>query len=251
MDSKIQTKLKDRFNLIKNFYISHSRMPSYSEMSFLFGVKSKNAVFKIVNRLIELNLLKKDEKGYLSFSSNPFSIKLLGYVEAGFPSPAEEELMDTLSLDRFLVDNPESTFMLKVSGDSMIEAGILPGDYVIVDRAKTPNEHDIVIAQVDGKWTMKYLIRDKSRNRNSDMNNISHNRGNDNNVSSSNNNYRSSNINNNTDEQIKKNINLLQQNTDGETDYILLPANSKYKPIRPKNELVIAGVVVGVARKYK
>ncbi len=227
MNKQIQTKLKDRFNLIKNFYINHSRMPSYSEMSFLFGVKSKNAVFKIVNRLIELNLLKKDAKGYLSFSSNPFSIKLLGYVEAGFPSPAEEELMDTLSLDRFLVDNPESTFMLKVSGDSMIEAGILPGDYVIVDRAKTPNEHDIVIAQVDGKWTMKYLIRDKARNRNKDMNN-------------------------NTDKQIiKKNINLLQQNTDGETDYILLPANSKYKPIRPKNELVIAGVVVGVARKYK
>ena len=227
MNKQIQTKLKDRFNLIKNFYINHSRMPSYSEMSFLFGVKSKNAVFKIVNRLIELNLLKKDEKGYLSFSSNPFSIKLLGYVEAGFPSPAEEELMDTLSLDRFLVDNPESTFMLKVSGDSMIEAGILPGDYVIVDRAKTPNEHDIVIAQVDGKWTMKYLIRDKARNRNKDMNN-------------------------NTDKQIiKKNINLLQQNTDGETDYILLPANSKYKPIRPKNELVIAGVVVGAARKYK
>ncbi len=226
MDKQIQSKLKERFNLIKNFYINHSRMPSYSEMSFLFGVKSKNAVFKIVNRLIELNLLKKDEKGYLSFSSNPFSIKLLGYVEAGFPSPAEEELMDTLSLDRFLVDNPESTFMLKVSGDSMIEAGILPGDYVIVDRAKTPNEHDIVIAQVDGKWTMKYLIRDKSKNRNRDMNN-------------------------NTDKRIKKNINLLQQNTDGETDYILLPANSKYKPIRPKNELVIAGVVVGVARKYK
>ncbi len=226
MNKQIQSKLKDRFNLIKNFYINHSRMPSYSEMSFLFGVKSKNAVFKIVNKLTELNLLKKDEKGYLSFSSNPFSIKLLGYVEAGFPSPAEEELMDTLSLDRFLVDNPESTFMLKVSGDSMIEAGILPGDYVIVDRAKTPNEHDIVIAQVDGKWTMKYLIRDKSKNRNSDMNN-------------------------NTDKQIKKNINLLQQNTDSETDYILLPANSKYRPIRPRNELVIAGVVVGVARKYK
>ncbi len=227
MDKQIQSKLKDRFNLIKNFYINHSRMPSYSEMSFLFGVKSKNAVFKIVNKLIELNLLKKDEKGYLSFSSNPFSIKLLGYVEAGFPSPAEEELMDTLSLDRFLVDNPESTFMLKVSGDSMIEAGILPGDYVIVDRAKTPNEHDIVIAQVDGKWTMKYLIRDKLKNRNRDMNN-------------------------NTDKQIiKKNINLLQQNTDNETDYILLPANSKYKPIKPKNELVIAGVVVGAARKYK
>ena len=52
------------------------------------------------------------------------SIKLLGAVQAGFPSPAEEELVDTLSLDEFLIENPEATFMLTVTGDSMIEAGI-------------------------------------------------------------------------------------------------------------------------------
>ncbi len=194
--------LKDRFNLIKEFYIKNTRMPTYSEMSYLFGVKSKNAVFKIVKSLIELGLLKKDSKGYLNFLSDPLSIRLLGSVEAGFPSAAEEELLDTISLDRFLINNPDSTFMLKVSGDSMLNAGILPGDFVIVDRARKPKQNDIVIAQVDGKWTMKYLTQNHSNNKNN------------------------------------------------QSPYLLIAANPKYKPIEPKSELIIAGVVVGVVRKY-
>ncbi len=205
---KPHSSLKDRFNLIKDFFINHSRMPSYSEMALLFGVSSKNAVFKIVNKMIQLNLLKKDDKGRLSFAFNVFSIKMLGFIEAGFPSPAEEELLDTVSLDRFLVENPNSTFMLKVSGDSMIDAAILPGDYVIVDKSRKPNEHDVVIAQVDGKWTMKYLELDKTPKPNTQTANTAQN-------------------------------------------YILVAANAKYKPIRPKHELVIAGVVVGVVRKCK
>ncbi len=83
--------------------------------------------------------------------------KVLGLVEAGFPSPAEEELRDTLSLDEFLVSNPDASFLLKVSGDSMTGAGILPGDLVIVDRGQTAKSGDIVIAEVDGEWTMKFF----------------------------------------------------------------------------------------------
>jgi repressor LexA len=82
---------------------------------------------------------------------------MLGAVEAGFPSPAEEELADTLSLDRLLIKNPDATFLLKVSGDSMSGAGILPGDMVVVDKGQQPKSGDIVIAEVDGQWTMKYL----------------------------------------------------------------------------------------------
>ena len=84
-------------------------------------------------------------------------IGVLGSVEAGFPSPAEEELVDTLSLDDLLIQNREATFLLKVSGDSMTGAGILPGDMVIVDKSQSAKSGDIVIAQIDGEWTMKYL----------------------------------------------------------------------------------------------
>jgi SOS-response transcriptional repressor LexA len=60
------------------------------------------------------------------------STKILGTVAAGFPSPAEGELVDTITIDEFLIVNKEATYMLKVSGDSMIEAGIHPGDMVLV-----------------------------------------------------------------------------------------------------------------------
>jgi len=82
---------------------------------------------------------------------------VLGTVEAGFPSPAEEELGDTMNLDEFLIRNKETTYMLKVTGDSMIEAGLLPGDLVLVERRSDAKDGDIVIAQIDQGWTMKYL----------------------------------------------------------------------------------------------
>ncbi len=86
----------------------------------------------------------------------PRPLKLLGIVEAGFPGAAEEDLADTLSLDELLIENKEASFMLRVKGDSMIDAGIREGDMVLVERGKEPQEGDIVIAEVDGGWTMKY-----------------------------------------------------------------------------------------------
>ena len=88
-----------------------------------------------------------------------------------------------------------ATFLLKVSGDSMVEAGILPGDMVLIDKAQVPKSGDIVIAEVDGAWTMKYLRK----------------RG---------------------------------------ESVALIPANPRYKPIKPQKELRIAGVVTAVVRKY-
>ena len=83
-------------------------------------------------------------------------VKLLGVVQAGWPSPAEEELVDVLSLDDYLIPRPEQTYLIKVRGDSMIDAGIHPGDLVIVERGRTARDQDIVIAEVDGEWTMKF-----------------------------------------------------------------------------------------------
>ncbi len=132
-------------------------MPSYSEIGKLAGLRSKNAVFKFIGKLEKLNILSRDKKGKLIPRSIANPVRILGTVEAGFPSPAEEELVDTLSFDEFLIQNREATFLLKVSGDSMSGAGILPGDMVIVDKGQTPKSGDIIISQVDGEWTMKYL----------------------------------------------------------------------------------------------
>lgn len=132
-------------------------MPSYSEIGELVGLRSKNAVFKLVGKLEKLGAVARDAKGRLIPGSIGAPARVLGTVEAGFPSPAEEELADTLSLDDMLIENPDATFLLKVSGDSMSGAGILPGDMVLVDKGQTPKSGDIVIAEVDGEWTMKYL----------------------------------------------------------------------------------------------
>jgi repressor LexA len=64
-----------------------------------------------------------------------------------------------MSLDEYLITNKEATYILKVNGESMIEAGILPGDMLLVERGAEPRDGDIMIAQVDSAWTMKYFRR--------------------------------------------------------------------------------------------
>ena len=149
--------LKDRIQAIAGFYHDRGRMPSLSEVGQLVGFRSKNASHKLISRLEEMNILERDSRGRLIPKSIAAPVRVLGTVEAGFPSPAEEELADNLSLNDLLIQNPQATFMLKVSGESMSGAGILPGDMVIVDRGQPPKSGDIVIAEVDGEWTMKYL----------------------------------------------------------------------------------------------
>ncbi len=132
-------------------------MPSYTELMKLYGYRSKAAAFYLMLKFINQGIVTKDKKGKLIPKNLYGNISVLGYVEAGFPSPAEEELIDTMSLDEFLIKNKEATFMLKVKGDSMINAGIIEGDMVLVERGKTARSGDIVIASVDGEFTMKYL----------------------------------------------------------------------------------------------
>ncbi len=191
-----QGELQNRVREIRGFFLKKGRMPSYAEIGGLLGFRSKNAVFRLVEKLERLKVIARDKTGKLVPGSIAAPVQVLGTVEAGFPSPAEEELIDTLSLDDLLIQNREATFLLKVSGDSMSGAGILPGDMVIVDRGQEPKSGDIVIAQVDGEWTMKYFRK----------------RG---------------------------------------ESVTLLPANPKYQPIKPKQELKIGGVVTAVVRKYK
>ena len=138
-------------------------MPSYQEIMTLTGFKSKNAVFKLINKLVNSGLVEKDNSGHIIPKRIFGATRVLGVVEAGFPSPAEEELLDTMSLDEYLISNKQATFILQVSGNSMIDAGIMPKDLVLVERTNEANPGDIVIAEVDGKWTMKYLRKKGKR----------------------------------------------------------------------------------------
>ncbi len=132
-------------------------MPSYAEMIDLFGVKSKSVVHFWVNKLIQTGAIEKDGTSHLRLTQLAFGIPMVGSVQAGFPSPEEEALCDVMSMDEYLVTKPDSSFLLRVSGDSMTGAGIMEGDLVIVEKSRSPRTGDVVIAEVDGEWTMKYF----------------------------------------------------------------------------------------------
>lgn len=150
---------EERKRKLLRYYQQYRSLPTYDELAELFGVQSKGSLHKYVQKFIEDELIGKTETGKLIPTSKLYGLRVLGSVQAGFPSPAEEELTDTLSMDQFLIKNPEASYMLTVSGDSMIDAGIVEGDMVIVDRSKDPKSGDIVIANVDEEWTMKYFIK--------------------------------------------------------------------------------------------
>ena len=146
---------------IESFYKDEKRMPSYSEMMELFSLKSKNAIYKIVNKLVESGMVAKDHIGRLiptdNFTEINTSMPMLGYVTAGFPSSIEEELLDRIKLDDFLIRDKEQTYMLEVDRNCMIEAHIEKGDMLLVERANVAKDGQIVIAEVDGEFTLKYF----------------------------------------------------------------------------------------------
>lgn len=91
------------------------------------------------------------------------TVPLFGSVRAGNPSDINEDKIDDISLESYLIDDPRETIFVNVKGDSMIEAGIHEGDTLIVDKAKKPRLGDIVIAVVDGEFTVKYLAEDAQK----------------------------------------------------------------------------------------
>jgi DNA polymerase V len=79
-------------------------------------------------------------------------------VAAGYPSPAEDHIEDTLDLNDYMVQRPDTTFMLRVEGESMKNAGILPNDILVVDRSLKASHNKIIIAALDGELTVKRLF---------------------------------------------------------------------------------------------
>jgi SOS-response transcriptional repressor LexA len=114
--------LQEHLAKIRAFYRGHKRMPSYSELMAVAGFRSKNAVYKLVQRMVAQEWLEKDATGKLLPGRVFHDLPILGTVTAGFPSPAEEELTDTMSLDEFLITNKEATYILKVNGEGSIRS---------------------------------------------------------------------------------------------------------------------------------
>lgn len=145
---------------LQNFYNTHKALPPYARIAELCGMRSKAAVSKLIFRLKRDGFLQVAPGGRLAPTAQFFARPLVGAVPAGFPSPAADMLDDALSIDDYLVEHPSDTVLVEVHGESMIGAGIQPGDYVIVRKCDQARPGQIVVAIVDGEFTIKYLDRD-------------------------------------------------------------------------------------------
>ena len=153
--------LAEKVRLLRQFWRQERRAPTYSEMLDLFDYRSKNAVFGLLDRLEETGYVAKDANGRIALLPKlTGTVRLLGSIAAGFPTQEEEQEAEAVTLDEYLVKDPDHSYMLTVRGDSMIDAGILPGDVVLVEKGPRPGQNDIVVACVDDEWTLKYYVRD-------------------------------------------------------------------------------------------
>lgn len=149
------------------------RKAKFGEPTTLMRVP-ESAKATVVDFLTELAEKRKTESSWPShlipvkLAENPasFKVPLFGHtIRAGFPSPADDYVADTLDLNDYLMPRKEASFLLRAKGESMVGVGIHDGDILVVDRSITPKSGSVVIATVDGQFTVKTLekMRDKIR----------------------------------------------------------------------------------------
>ena len=162
---KLTNKQQEIYNKLLELY-GNEPLPSFDLICNDLGFKSKNSVWQYFRKFIELGLIKeKFNKFFIpsisswSDTSSSASLKIphfIGGVRAGFPTMADGYCDNNISFDEMLIKKPYSTFCVNVVGDSMIEAGICDGDMVVVEKGERVKDGDIVVANVDGDFTLKY-----------------------------------------------------------------------------------------------
>lgn len=149
--------------------------PSVSEIQDEFSFKSPNAVQDHLSALerkkyisrhshksrgIEILIHRaKQENG----NGNTTEVPIVGRVSAGLPILAQENLEGVLTVDKILIKNPNNVFALRVKGDSMVNAGILDGDFVLVQQQPFANQGEIVVALVEDEATVKRFYKENNQ----------------------------------------------------------------------------------------
>ncbi len=151
---------------IEQYQMRFGKSPTLREMREHFGVSSDNSILKHLKALEDKGYLQKDDtprgigllgsvKEKLEVASNIARIPLLGTIPAGGPVLSDEHIIDYFEVGNDLLKKPQGSFALRVTGLSMINAGILEGDFVIANQEMAPKDGDVVVALVDGKNTVK------------------------------------------------------------------------------------------------
>jgi DNA polymerase V len=144
--------------------IQYDRNHGYIDKNIVSAVPVKRSC-RIAGSSIQHDELRQDYKtaltGVFAFkvSARQACPMFLTRAAAGFPSPADDYIEQNLDLNEFLIKHPSATFFVRVAGESMIGAGINDGDILIVDRALDARDGSIIIAVLDGEFTVKRLVK--------------------------------------------------------------------------------------------
>jgi repressor LexA len=156
LDSSYLEKLQD-------YYAEHKVIPSYSVLASLWGISAKSWVSECVRRFEEAGYLDWTPDRQLKPGARFFERRLADQpVQAGLPNPAIADGYDLITIDDHLIRVPSKTCLVRVKGESMIDAGILDGDLLVVEQQANANVGDVVVAIVDNEFTVKYLARERN-----------------------------------------------------------------------------------------
>jgi len=157
---------------IEKYQMKNGRSPTLREMRESFNVSSDNSILKHLKALKAKGYIEKDEtaRGIAlldsvkeKLTSNIVKVPLLGMIPAGGPVLSEEYIDEWVSLEKGFIQDLSNSFMLRVTGESMIDAGIYEGDLVIASPKAEPRVGDIVVALIDGGNTLKRFVKEGGR----------------------------------------------------------------------------------------
>ncbi|WP_373975357.1 LexA family transcriptional regulator [Chitinibacter sp. SCUT-21] len=147
---------------LQDYYADYRSLPSYAVIGELLGMASKSAVSALVKRLTLAGFVEMTPDKRLAPTKRFFERELADFnLPAGLPAAANDAMSESISLDEFLMPRPSTSIIIKVRGDSMMDAGVFDGDLAVVEKRHAANVGDFVVAIIDGEYTLKELGRDK------------------------------------------------------------------------------------------
>ena len=155
--------LRDRehFATLQRYYAQHRVLPSYARLMEILGYASKSAVKKVLERMEAAGILKRTPDGDWAPTERFFERVVANEpVPAGIPVTTLDDGVEQMTIDRYLIQEPGQTVLIRVKGDSMINAGIHSGDIAVVERRQDAPVGEQVVAVVDDQFTLKTLGRD-------------------------------------------------------------------------------------------
>jgi len=148
---------------LQDYYADNNVLPPYSTIMTLLGLRSKSPVAALIARLKLQGFIESTPEKRLKPGRRFFDRPIFDSVQAGAPRQADDSRYDTVSIDQHLIENPSNTVLVNVKGDSMIDAGIMEGDTVVVEKRNAAQVGDMVIAIVDNEFTLKTLGKEKGQ----------------------------------------------------------------------------------------